>query len=83
VYQATSSEVIIVKKAMIMPIIFSALFVLVIALYSLIFFIINIPLFVKVIIFIVITGIAATMIYLLLQRNRELKEEEENDISKY
>jgi membrane protein implicated in regulation of membrane protease activity len=71
------------KKAMIMPIVFSVIFVCMVGLYSLIFFIIKIPLLIKIIVFLIITGLAATMIYLLLQRNRELKEEEENDFSKY
>lgn len=71
------------KKAMIMPIIFATLLVVCVSLYALIFFIIELPLLVKIIIILVIAGVAVTMIYLLIQRNNELKEEEEHDISKY
>ena len=71
------------KKAMIMPIIFSLLFVVCVSLYSLIFFVIEMPLLIKMVIFLVITGVAVTMVYLLIQRNRELQEEEDDDISKY
>lgn len=78
-----SIEVNIVKKAMIMPVVFSTLFVLCVAAYALIFFIIELPLLVKIIIILVITGVAVTMIYVLIQRNNELKEEEKNDFSKY
>ena len=52
-------------------------------LYSLIFFVIEMPLLIKMVIFLVITGVAVTMVYLLIQRNRELQEEEDDDISKY
>lgn len=68
---------------MIMPIIFATLLVVCVSLYALIFFIIELPLLVKIIIILVIAGVAVTMIYLLIQRNNELKEEEEHDISKY
>lgn len=68
---------------MIMPVVFSTLFVLCVAAYALIFFIIELPLLVKIIIILVITGVAVTMIYVLIQRNNELKEEEKNDFSKY
>ena len=68
---------------MIMPIVFSIVFVCAIGLYSLIFFLLHIPIFVKVIIAFVIIGFAIVMVYLLIQRNKELKEEEENDFSKY
>ncbi|NCB02319.1 MAG: hypothetical protein EOM67_09165 [Spirochaetia bacterium] len=71
------------RKAMIMPIVFSAIFVCVIILYSLVFFILDFPMIVKILILAIILGIASVMMYLLHQRNKELEEEEKDDISKY
>ena len=71
------------KKAMIMPIVFSIIFVCSVVLYSLIFFILEFPLIIKIVIFLIILGIAVVMGYLLIQRNKELEEEEKDDLSKY
>lgn len=70
-------------KSMVMPIVFGTLAVLFAAGYAAIFFIIPVPVFVKVIVALILTALAAAMIYVLVQRNRELKQEDSIDISKY
>lgn len=70
-------------KSMIMPIVFGTLVMLFAAGYAVIFFIIPVPVFVKVIVALILTALAAAMIYVLIQRNRELKQEDSIDISKY
>lgn len=71
------------KRAMIMPLVFGVLFILLITGYGFLFFLVPIPLAIKIIIALAVLGIAAAMVYLLVQRNREIKEEERSDLSKY
>ncbi len=68
---------------MIAPIIFAVLTMLSIAGYAVVFFWIPIPLFFKVIIAIVVVSLIIAMGYVLVERNRELKEEEHYDSGEY
>ncbi len=71
------------RKKMIMPVVFGVLFVMVLVGYGMLFFLVPIPIFVKLVIGLIIILIAASMFYVLMQRNRELGEEEKDDLSKY
>lgn len=71
------------RKAMIMPIFFGLIVIGAAAGYTVIFFIAPIPLIFKIIIAVAETALAVAMIYILIQRNREIKEEEHIDLSKY
>ncbi len=71
------------RKKMIMPVVFGVLFVMVLIGYGMLFFLVPIPIFVKLVIGLIIILIAASMFYVLIQRNRELREEEKDDLSKY
>jgi len=71
------------KKEMILPAVFSIIFLILIGLYAAIFFILQLPIFVKVLIAIFLLLLCGVMIYLLIERNKEIDEEKENDISKY
>lgn len=70
-------------RRMLMPILFGLLFILVTGLYASVFIIVPFPLVVKVIITLVVAAFAITMIYLIVQRSREIKEEDKDDLGKY
>lgn len=71
------------RKTMIMPILFGVIIILVALGYGAIFIYLPIPIIFKIVIAIVETSIAGAMVYVLIQRNKELKEEEKDDLSKY
>ncbi len=71
------------KKEMIMPSVFGGLFILVVLGYGAIFLYVPIPLLVKLVIGALVIIIAMAMLYVILQRNRELEEEKKDDLSKY
>lgn len=71
------------KKAMIAPIIFGILVVLVASGYVGVILLFPVPLVVKVLAGAVIVTLGAAMAYVLVQRNREMKEEDKIDLSKY
>lgn len=71
------------KKAMITPIIFGVLVVVVASGYVALILLFPVPLFVKVLAGAVIVALGAAMAYVLVQRNREMKEEDKIDLSKY
>ena len=71
------------KKTMWAPIIFAALSVIVVIGYAAIFLYLPIPMVFKVIIALVVLALVIAMGYVLVQRNRELEEEERDDLSKY
>ena len=71
------------KKAMIAPIIFGVLVVLVASGYVGVILLFPVPLVVKVLAGAVIVTLGAAMAYVLVQRNREMKEEDKIDLSKY
>lgn len=71
------------KKAMIAPIIFAVLTMLCIVGYAALFLWIPIPIFFKVVIAVVVLSLIIAMGYVVAERNRELKEEEDYDPSEY
>ncbi len=71
------------KKELIMPIVFSVLFIVVVVLYASVYFWIGIPLIAKIIIYITVAALVVVMIYLLRERSREIDKEKEDDFSKY
>ena len=71
------------KKTMLAPIVFAALSVIVVIGYAAIFLYLPIPMVFKVIIALVVLSLVVAMGYVLVQRNRELDEEERDDLSKY
>ena len=70
-------------KRMIAPTIFAALALLAGAAYASIFLIIPIPVFFKLVVAAVILSVTGAMIYVIIQRKKELKEEDKDDLSKY
>lgn len=72
-----------IDTRMIAPTVFGILVVLFGAAYASIFLILPIPLVFKVLVAAAITGAGGTMVYVILQRKRELIEEDKDDLSKY
>jgi Kef-type K+ transport system membrane component KefB len=70
-------------KRMIVPALFGILFIVAVAAYASLFLLIPFPPVVKLIIGLVVAALAISMGYLIIQRNRELKEEDKDDLSKY
>jgi hypothetical protein len=70
-------------KRIIAPAIFGTLALLVGAAYASVFLIFPIPLFFKVIIAAGILTLAGAMVYVIIQRKKELKEEDTDDLGKY
>lgn len=70
-------------RRMIAPVAFGLLFVVIVAGYAAVFFLVPIPLVFKVVIGLAVAGVAAAMVYVLRQRWAELKEEDRSDFGKY
>lgn len=70
-------------KRIIAPAIFGVLAILFGAAYASVFLIFPIPLFFKLIIAAGILIIAGAMVHVIIQRKRELKEEDKDDLGKY
>ena len=70
-------------KKMILPLLFALLFIAFIVFYAIAISSTAAPLLLKWGIGILILAIAATMIYVFIQRVKEFKEEEKDDLSKY
>jgi len=70
-------------KKLILPFIFAVVFIVVVIVYAIAILSVPAPLFIKWIIGILILIAAPTMVYVFIQRAKELKEEEKDDISKY
>lgn len=68
---------------MIAPIFFGLLTVLAIAGYAAVFLWLPIPFFFKILIGGAVAALAGTMIYALIQRKREMEEEDKDDFGKY
>ena len=62
---------------------FGGLFILVIIGYGMLFFLVPIPMVIKVVIGVVVILIAYTMIKVILRRRDEIREEQKYDLSKY
>ena len=70
-------------KRIIAPAIFAALTLLFGAAYASVFLILPIPLFFKLIVAAGILTVAGAMVYVIIQRKKELKEEDKDDLGKY
>lgn len=71
------------KKTMIAPILFAFLTMVVVIGYAAIFLYLPFPMVVKVIIALIVLALVVAMGYVLVQRNKELDEEERDDFGKY
>lgn len=71
------------RKAMIAPILFGLLTIIIIAGYISVVLILPVPLIFKILAGVVVVAITSAMIYVLIQRNKEIKEENSIDLSKY
>ncbi len=71
------------KQTMIMPTVFGVLFILLIIGYSMIFLLFPIPLVIKIAVGAVVAALAAAMVYVIIQRKRELEKEDHDDLSNY
>ena len=70
-------------RRIILPALFGVLTVVVIAAYASVFLILPLPAVVKFAVAALFTAIAAAMAYVIIQRTKELKEEDKDDIGKY
>ncbi len=70
-------------RRLIAPIFFGLVAVAVSAGYATLFFILPIPGFLKVLIGVAIAAIAVTMLYVLVERKKEMEEEDKDDLGKY
>ena len=72
-----------IQRRIILPALFALLFVVLIAAYGAVFLILPIPQIFKLIIAVAVGAIAAAMAYVVIRRNREIREEGKDDLSKY
>ncbi len=70
-------------KKLIVPFIFALLFIVLVIMYAFTILAAPVTLFIKISLGILIGIIAITMVYVFVQRVKEFKEEEKDDISKY
>jgi len=70
-------------KKMIVPAIFALLYIVFIVLYALLILVSATPLLWKIVIGGLILATAPVMIFVFIQRYKELKEEEKDDLSRY
>ncbi|MCK5812123.1 MAG: hypothetical protein KAG94_04445 [Clostridiales bacterium] len=70
-------------KKLIVPLIFALLFIAITVMYAITILIAPVTLFIKISFGILIGIIAITMVYIFVQRVKEFKEEEKDDLSKY
>jgi membrane protein implicated in regulation of membrane protease activity len=70
-------------RRIILPALFGILTIAAAAAYASVFLILPLPAAVKLVIAVLFTAIAAAMAYLIIQRTKELKEEDKDDIGKY
>ncbi|TVQ28462.1 MAG: hypothetical protein EA383_00445 [Spirochaetaceae bacterium] len=68
---------------MIAPGFFALLAILILAGYAAVFLLVPIPLWIKVLFGLILGSFMAAIVYVLVQRARELKEEDKDDLSKY
>ncbi|MCF7915684.1 MAG: hypothetical protein K9L66_11000 [Spirochaetaceae bacterium] len=74
---------IVLQKGIIVPALFGVLFLILCAGYAAVFFIVPIPLLFKLIIAVGLTALAVAMVFVIIQRNKEIQEEKKDDLSKY
>ena len=70
-------------KRIIMPAVCALIVLLLAAAYASLFLMVPVPPLFKGLIGIVLAALAAALIYVILQRNNELKDEDEDDLGKY
>ena len=70
-------------KKMIMPAVFALIFIAFVVIYALFILVAPAPLIWKILIGGLLLATAPVMVYVLIQRYREMKEEEKDDLSKY
>lgn len=73
----------VIMKKMIMPAVFSLIFLAFVAMYIFVILVSATPLMWKIIVGGLLVAVAAVMVFVFIQRFRELKEEEKDDLSKY
>ncbi len=71
------------RKEMVFPILFAFLTLAIVAGYVWLIVLFPLPLMIKIIAGVVVVALTAAMVYVLVQRNTELKKEDEIDIGKY
>lgn len=72
-----------IQRGIVLPALFALLFVVIAAAYGAVFLILPIPQMFKIIIAVAVGAIAVAMVYVVIQRNREIREEGKDDLSKY
>lgn len=73
----------LLQRGIIIPAMCGLLFLIISAAYGAVFFIMPIPLLFKLIIALGLAALAATMVFVVIQRNKEIQEEQKDDLSKY
>jgi len=71
------------RKEMVFPILFACLTLAIVVGYVWLIVLFPLPLFIKLIAGALVVALTAAMVYVLVQRNTELKKEDEIDIGKY
>ncbi len=66
-----------------LPVIFGVLMVLVLIAYGIVYMVMPIPFPVKLLIGLPVLGMSAALVYLVFERNKEIDEEEKDDLGKY
>ena len=74
---------IVLQRGIIVPALFGLLFLLLSGAYGAVFFIMPIPLLFKLIIALGLAALAVAMVFVIIQRNKEIQEEKNDDLSKY
>lgn len=74
---------IVLQRGIIVPALFGLLFLIISAAYGAVFFIMPIPLFFKLIIALGLSALSVAMVFVIIQRNKEIQEEKKDDLSKY
>ncbi len=71
------------NREMVMPIVFGVIIIALAAGYALLLILVPLPMIIKVLAALMLVITAALMIYVLIERNREINEESKDDLSKY
>lgn len=70
------------KKKM-LPVVFGILMILLLVGYGVFYLVLPIPVAVKLLVGIPVLGMAVALVYLVFERNKEIDEEEKDDLGKY
>jgi len=74
---------IVLQRGIIVPALFGLLFLIISAAYGAVFFILPIPLLFMLVIGLGLAALAVAMVFVVIQRNKEIQEEKKDDLSKY